>query len=105
MPPQPIGVAIAGLGFGEKVHLPALAAAPDLKSVALWRPRQERLDAAADVGRMLKAAYGPSKMRLQACEAKVLSKAMHGTLLHGLSATQLIRLEDAVLGGVHRPQH
>tara|TARA_B100001778_G_C18576083_1_gene625017 strand:- start:118 stop:1197 length:1080 start_codon:yes stop_codon:yes gene_type:complete len=49
MPPQPIGVAIAGLGFGEKVHLPALAAAPDLKAVALWHPRQERLDAATAV--------------------------------------------------------
>ena len=48
---QPIGVAVAGLGFGEKVHLPALAAAPDLQAVALWHPRQERLDAAkADHG-------------------------------------------------------
>ena len=46
MPPQPIGVAVAGLGFGEKVHLPALAAAPDLEAVALWHPRQDRLDAA-----------------------------------------------------------
>ena len=46
MSPQPLGVAVAGLGFGEKVHLPALAAAPDLEAVALWHPRQERLDAA-----------------------------------------------------------
>ena len=45
MSPQPLGVAIAGLGFGEKVHLPALAAASDLEAVALWHPRQERLDA------------------------------------------------------------
>ena len=43
---QPIGVAVAGLGFGEKVHLPALAANPDLRTVALWHPRRERLDAA-----------------------------------------------------------
>ena len=43
---QPIGVAVAGLGFGEKVHLPALQANPDLCPVALWHPRQERLDAA-----------------------------------------------------------
>ena len=42
----PIGVAIAGLGFGEAVHLPALAANPALEAVALWHPRQERLDAA-----------------------------------------------------------
>ena len=46
MSPQPLGVAVAGLGFGEKVHLPAIAAAPDLEAVALWHPRQERLDAA-----------------------------------------------------------
>ncbi|AII48897.1 oxidoreductase [Synechococcus sp. KORDI-52] len=49
MSPQPIGVAVAGLGFGEKVHLPALAAASDLQAVALWHPRQERLDAATAV--------------------------------------------------------
>lgn len=41
----PIGVAIAGLGFGEAVHLPALGANPHLEAVALWHPRQERLDA------------------------------------------------------------
>ncbi len=44
--PQPIGVAIAGLGFGEAVHLPALQANPDLNAVSLWHPRQERLDQA-----------------------------------------------------------
>ena len=30
---------IAGLGFGEKVHLPALGANADLTPVALWHPR------------------------------------------------------------------
>ena len=43
---QPIGVAVAGLGFGEAVHLPALASNPDLNAVALWHPRQDRLDLA-----------------------------------------------------------
>jgi len=43
---QPIGVAVAGLGFGEAVHLPALASNPDLNAVALWHPRQDRLDQA-----------------------------------------------------------
>ena len=42
----PIGVAVAGLGFGEAVHLPALTANPDFKPVALWHPRQSRLDEA-----------------------------------------------------------
>jgi len=42
----PLGVAIAGLGFGEKVHLPALRACRHAEPVALWHPRQERLQAA-----------------------------------------------------------
>ena len=46
MSANPIGVAVAGLGFGEKVHLPALSANPDLEAVALWHPRRERLDQA-----------------------------------------------------------
>ena len=46
---QPIGVAVAGLGFGEKVHLPALQANADLSAVALWHPRRERLDEACDL--------------------------------------------------------
>ena len=43
---RPVGVAIAGLGFGEAVHLPALRACPSMEPVALWHPRQERLDQA-----------------------------------------------------------
>ena len=39
-------VAVAGLGFGEQVHLPALAACPLTVPVALWHPRPERLDKA-----------------------------------------------------------
>ncbi|MGC6483508.1 MAG: Gfo/Idh/MocA family protein [Synechococcus sp.] len=45
-PQPPIGVAIAGLGFGEAVHLPALQANPGLNPVALWHSRQERVDLA-----------------------------------------------------------
>lgn len=43
---RPLGVAVAGLGFGEKVHLPALRDCPLTEPVALWHPRQERLDQA-----------------------------------------------------------
>ena len=43
---NPIGVAVAGLGFGEAVHLPALASNANFKPLALWHPRQERLDQA-----------------------------------------------------------
>lgn len=42
----PLRVAIAGLGFGEKVHLPALRDQPLTEPVALWHPRAERLEAA-----------------------------------------------------------
>ncbi|QVL54016.1 MAG: Gfo/Idh/MocA family oxidoreductase [Cyanobium sp. M30B3] len=43
---RPVGVAIAGLGFGEAVHLPALRACATAEPVALWHPRQERLERA-----------------------------------------------------------
>jgi predicted dehydrogenase len=43
---KPLGVAVAGLGFGEAVHLPALRACPGTTPVALWHPRPERLEAA-----------------------------------------------------------
>ncbi len=43
---RPLRVAIAGLGFGEKVHLPALRACAHSEPVALWHPRRERLEAA-----------------------------------------------------------
>ena len=43
---RPIGVAIAGLGFGEIVHLKALEALQELKPVALWHPRADRLNQA-----------------------------------------------------------
>ncbi|MFO7628924.1 MAG: Gfo/Idh/MocA family oxidoreductase [Prochlorococcaceae cyanobacterium] len=43
---RPLRVAIAGLGFGEKVHLTALRASPLSEPVALWHPRSERLELA-----------------------------------------------------------
>jgi len=43
---HPLRVAIAGLGFGEKVHLPALRACSHTEPVALWHPRQQRLEVA-----------------------------------------------------------
>ncbi|MCP9840364.1 Gfo/Idh/MocA family oxidoreductase [Synechococcus sp. J7-Johnson] len=43
---KPLQVAVAGLGFGEKVHLPALRACPGTEPVAIWHPRPERLEAA-----------------------------------------------------------
>ncbi len=43
---SPLRVAVAGLGFGEQVHLPALAACPLTEPVALWHPRRQRLEQA-----------------------------------------------------------
>lgn len=48
MSPRPLRVAIAGLGFGEKVHLPALRDCPLTEPVALWHPRPERLQSACE---------------------------------------------------------
>ena len=45
-PESPLRVAVAGLGFGEKVILPALRDAPGTEPVALWHPRAERAAAA-----------------------------------------------------------
>ncbi len=42
-----IGIAIAGLGFGESVHIPALSTNNLLKPVALWHPRESRLKQAS----------------------------------------------------------
>lgn len=46
MNPPTLRVAVAGLGFGEKVHLPALHDCPLTEPVALWHPRPDRLEAA-----------------------------------------------------------
>ena len=43
---RPLGVALVGLGFGEKVHLPALQDCPLTEPVALWHHRPERLEKA-----------------------------------------------------------
>lgn len=48
MPAAPLRVAIAGLGFGEKVHLSALRDCPSTEPVALWHPRAERLAQACE---------------------------------------------------------
>ena len=45
----PLRVAVAGLGFGEAVHLPALRTCPHTTPVALWHPRAERLEQACRV--------------------------------------------------------
>ena len=37
-------VAIAGLGFGESVHLPALKSNNNLEPIALWHPNKSKLD-------------------------------------------------------------
>ena len=44
--PASLRVAVAGLGFGEKVHLPALRDCPLTEPVALWHPRTARLEQA-----------------------------------------------------------
>jgi hypothetical protein len=49
---RPLGVAIAGLGFGEAVHLPALRDCPDTEPVALWHPRAERLERACRIAEL-----------------------------------------------------
>ena len=40
---QPIRIAIAGLGFGESVHIPACISNENIELAGLWHPRSERL--------------------------------------------------------------
>tara|TARA_B100000700_G_scaffold323074_1_gene426082 strand:- start:129 stop:1229 length:1101 start_codon:yes stop_codon:yes gene_type:complete len=40
---QPIRIAIAGLGFGESVHIPASLFNENIELVGLWHPKPERL--------------------------------------------------------------
>ncbi len=40
---QPVRIAIAGLGFGESVHIPASKFNENVELVGLWHPRPERL--------------------------------------------------------------
>ncbi len=40
---QPIRIAIAGLGFGESVHIPAALSNENIELAGLWHPRQNRL--------------------------------------------------------------
>lgn len=47
-PQRPIGIAIAGLGFGESVHLPAVQTSDGLNLLKFWHPRQARLEKACE---------------------------------------------------------
>ena len=43
---QPIKIAIAGLGFGESVHIPASLSNENIELIGLWHPRPDRLEEA-----------------------------------------------------------
>ncbi len=45
---NPLRIAIAGLGFGESVHIPASLSNKNIELVGLWHPRPERLKEACD---------------------------------------------------------
>ena len=44
----PLRIAIAGLGFGESVHIPASLSNKNIELVGLWHPRPERLEEACN---------------------------------------------------------
>ena len=45
---NPLRIAIAGLGFGESVHIPASLSNKNIELVGLWHPRPERLKEACN---------------------------------------------------------
>ena len=46
---RPLRIAIAGLGFGENVHIPASLSNKNIELIGLWHPRPERLKEACDM--------------------------------------------------------
>ena len=46
---NPLRIAIAGLGFGESVHIPASLTNNNIELLGLWHPRQERLKEACKI--------------------------------------------------------
>ena len=45
---SPLRIAIAGLGFGENVHIPAALSNKNIELVGLWHPRKGRLKEACN---------------------------------------------------------
>ena len=45
---RPLRIAIAGLGFGESVHIPASLSNKNIELAGLWNPRPERLKEACN---------------------------------------------------------
>ena len=99
MAARPIGVAIAGLGFGEKVHLPALEANADLTPVALWHPRPERLEQACSTHGLPGHADWEALLGDPAVEAIVIATPpapRHGLARQALLAGKHLLLEKPV---------
>ena len=69
----PLRVAIAGLGFGEKVHLEALKASPAWEPAALWHPRAERLEAATSLHGLRGSTDFEALLRDPAIDAVVIA--------------------------------
>ncbi len=70
---DPLRVAIAGLGFGEAVHLPALRACPLTTPVALWHPRPERLEQACRAAELPGHSHFQALLADPAVEALVIA--------------------------------
>ena len=54
---QPIRIAIAGLGFGESVHIPASISNENIELIGLWHPRPERLREALGIIRIMSGNF------------------------------------------------
>ena len=90
--PRPLGVAVAGLGFGEKVHIPALRACPQAVPVALWHPRQDRVEQAS------RAAELPGSSNFE----QVLSDpAVEAVVIATPPAARFELAKQALLAGKH----
>jgi predicted dehydrogenase len=96
---KPLKVAIAGLGFGETVHLPALRACSGTEPVALWHPRPERLEAACRQAGLPGHSDFDALLGDPAVEAVVIAtppEPRHELALRALEAGKHLLLEKPV---------
>ena len=71
---EKISVAIAGLGFGESVHLPALEANKSIfEPISLWHPRAERLKEACQANNLQGHASWPELLNDPQIDAVIIA--------------------------------
>ncbi len=89
---HPLRIAIAGLGFGESVHIPASLSNKNIELAGLWHPRQERLKEACNKHNLL--AY-------ETWEDLVNDSKIDGIIIATPPAPRYLLALEAIKAGKH----